>query len=93
MKNSIEEANPALLCLGESRSHCHFPASIKKMPFPLNNREFVIRRVCAIDANGDTPLASASIEQTVDYGAKLKAVRGVLMSLTRFSPSGNGQCR
>jgi len=73
--------------------HDQVVATIKKMPFPLNNRELVGRGVCATDANGDLLIAVVPVDDVIDYGMSTRAVRAVTSTLMRITPSGESQCK
>ncbi|GMH78176.1 hypothetical protein TrLO_g2562 [Triparma laevis f. longispina] len=55
-------------------------ATVKNMPFPLNNREFVARQFWKTE-EGKVWLAVESIDDEVDYGVKLKMTRGLIRSI------------
>ena len=93
MRISSEEGNPARLRPGANSAHDQVFATIKKMPFPLNNREFVCRQMCATDTNGDLLVTAVPVNDVVDYGMKTRTVRGVSRALMRFTPSGESQCK
>jgi len=63
------------------------------MPFPLNNREFVTRTLCAADANGSLLIIYAPVNDVIDYGMSTRAVRGVSRALVRITPSRESQCK
>ena len=73
--------------------HDHAIATIKKTPFPLKNREFVGRQVCAADTNGDLLVAAVPVDNVIDYGMTTRTVRGVARALMRVTPSGESQCK
>jgi len=60
-----------------SGPHDQVLATIKKMPFPLNNREFVGRVLCATDTNGDLLVTYVPVDDKIDYGMSARSVRGV----------------
>jgi len=68
-------------------------ATIKKMPFPLHNREFVARQMAATDTNGDFLVVAVPTDEVIDYGMKTRTVRGVSRALVQFSPYGESQCK
>jgi len=90
---SSEQGNPALLVQRRTASNDMVWATIKKMPFPLHNREFVVRQVCCSDVNGDFLVVAVSTDDVIDYGMKTNTVRGVSRALTRFAPSGESRCK
>jgi len=90
---SSEQGNPARLIQSASGPHDQVVATIKKMPFPLNSREFVGRILCATDTNGDLLVTSVPVHDVIDYGMKSRTVRGVARSLMRFIPFGESQCK
>ena len=85
-----EQGNPALLKQRENGPHDQVVATIKKMPFPLNNREFVGR---VVDTNGDLLVVAAPVDDVVDYSMSTRAVRGVPRALKRFTSYGESQCK
>jgi len=93
MRISSEQGNPARLIQSRSGQHAQVFATIKKMPFPLNNREFVSRLVCATDTNGDMLITAVPADDVIDYGMSIRTVRGVSRALVRFTPSGESQCK
>ena len=93
MRMSGEEGNLARLVQRVNGPHDQVVATIKKMPFPLNNREFVARNLCAADTNGDLLFASVPVDDVVDYGMNMRTVRGVARALVRFTPLGESQCK
>jgi len=93
MRISREEGNPARLRQKVHSAHDQVFATIKKMPFPLNDREFVARQVCATDTNGDLLFSAVPVDDVIDYGLKHRTVRGVARTLMRFTPSGESQCK
>jgi len=92
-RESNEQGNPAGVVTLERSQHDHTVAMIKKMPFPLYNREFVGRMICATDANGDILIASVPVNDTVDYGLSTRTVRGVTRSFFRVASSSESRCR
>ena len=93
IRQSSEEGNPALLKQRENGPHDQVFAVIKKMPFPLNSREFVSRNLSATDTNGDLIITAVPVSDVVDYGTSTRAVRGVSRGIMRFAPSGESQCK
>jgi len=93
MRISSELGNPALLVQRRTDSNDLVWATIKKMPFPLHNREFVGRQVCAADTNGDFLVTAVPTDEVIDYGVKTNTVRGVGRSITRLAPEGYEQCK
>jgi len=71
--------------------HDQVVAAIKKMPFPVHNKEFVGRQVCTVDNNGDFLVAVVPFDDFIDYGMKTRAVRGVTRALMRLTPCGELQ--
>jgi len=74
-------------------AHDQVFATIKKMPFPLNNREFVSRNMCVKDANGDLLFAAVPVDDVIDYGMSTRTVRAVTRALMRTTPFGESQCK
>ena len=93
MRLSNENLNPARLLQRANTAHDQDFATIKRMPFPLRNREFVGRQVCATDTNGDLVVAFVPVDDLVDYGMNTRTVRGLTRALMRFTPSGESQCK
>ena len=85
-KGSLEDGDPARLIVRERVPHDVVFTTIKKMPFPLFNREFVDREICATDNNGDFILACEPTDDGVDYGSSMITVRGLSQAFLRFSP-------
>jgi hypothetical protein len=58
------------------------------MPFPLTNREFLMRQLCFKEPAGDLVLVFETRPDStkVDYGAKLKVVRAKSVGVLRFKP-------
>ena len=93
MRIDSEEGNPARLRQRANSAHDQVFATVKKMPFPLNNREFVARQLCTGDANGDLLVTIVPLDEVIDYGLKHRTVRGVSRALMRFTPFGESQCQ
>jgi hypothetical protein len=76
MRISREEGNPARLELREKRRENERTfATVKKMPFLLNNREFVYRMIWKSE-EGKAVVAFEPVDNEVDYGAALRTMRG-----------------
>ena len=76
MRISTEERNPARPELREkARVNEGTFATVKKMPFVLDNREFVFRVIWKSE-EGKVLIAQESTNDEVDYGVKLKKTRG-----------------
>ena len=90
---SSEQGHPARVIQSRGGPHDQVVATIKKMTFPLNNREFVARQVCATDTSGDLLITVVPIGDVIDYGMSTRTVRGVSRALMRFTPSGESQCK
>ena len=71
-KLSVEQGNPARLVWTANGPHDTVCATIKRMPFPLTSREFVVRQICAIDG-GVFSWFCSSANDKVDYGSKKHA--------------------
>ena len=86
-KISLEEGNPARLFWKQTSAHDNVAATIKKAPFPLHIREFVVRQLCVIN-NGVLSYFTSSVDVTVDYGSKrlAGAVRASSTAVARFKP-------
>ncbi|GMH91106.1 hypothetical protein TL16_g11959 [Triparma laevis f. inornata] len=97
MMISKEEGDPAKLELRErARANERTFATVKKMPFFLHNREFVFRIIWKSE-EGKVLVAFESIDDEVDYGTKLKKIRGFLKGLWHIKDlpvrGGAKQCR
>ena len=77
----------------ENSAHDQILVTIKRMPFPLYNREFVSRGLCATDTNGDILVTYVPVDDVIDYGMSTRAVRGAARALMRATPSGQSQCK
>ena len=97
LRISSEEGNPARLVVAKRSAHDWTVASIKKLPFPLRNREFVMRQLAARDdTSADTDCfiyVVAPADDVVDYGACHNIVRGVAHTVITFTPIGPNQCQ
>ncbi|GMH86762.1 hypothetical protein TL16_g10646 [Triparma laevis f. inornata] len=94
---STEEGNPARLELTEkARANEIAVATVKKLPFFVDNREFVVRLVWKSKTN-KVLVAFESIKDEVDYGITLKKARGLSRGLWLLEdlPARDGakQCR
>ncbi|GMI22558.1 hypothetical protein TeGR_g10182 [Tetraparma gracilis] len=68
---------------------------VKKMPFPLTNREFLNRYLSFKELSGDLVLVFEALPDgtKVDYGANLKVVRAKSTGTFRFKPlNDDSQC-
>ncbi|GMH62352.1 hypothetical protein TrST_g13759 [Triparma strigata] len=90
MRISREEGNPARLVLTEEDGYPQKDneitlATVKRMPFFLNDREFVVRMIWRSD-EGKMSIATESIDDNVDvaYGRKLRKTRGFTRALWEF---------
>jgi hypothetical protein len=88
---SLEEGNPARLVVREFTAHDNVVATIKRMPFPLSSREFVVRQICTSEDN-DLLLVGSPVADKIDYGMKTKLIRGTSRSFFRFAPLSATQC-
>jgi hypothetical protein len=95
MMINAEERNPARLVANKNSPHDIIAASIKRMPFPLRDREFVVRQICATDEKnaGVLLLAVESVVDEIDYGMSTKVARGSVRAIFRFSPVGEFNAR
>ena len=84
MRISQEEGHPARLIVEDKkvRNEIIF-ATVKKMPFLLTNREFVVRQIWMSDIDGIT-ICAESTDAKVDYGASFKTVRASMRALYRI---------
>ncbi|GMI30122.1 hypothetical protein TeGR_g9758 [Tetraparma gracilis] len=85
---SGEEGDLARFIFKEHAKHDFEWASVKKMLFPLTNREFLGRYLSFKEPTGDLVLVFEALPDStkVDYGANLKVVRGKIISVMRFGP-------
>ena len=93
LRISSEQGNPARLVQRRTGSNDVVWATIKKMPFPLHNREFVNRLVCCVDVNGDLLFTTVPVDEVIDYGLKTNTVRGVARNIMRFIHAGVSHCK
>ncbi|GMH67615.1 hypothetical protein TL16_g04726 [Triparma laevis f. inornata] len=94
---SKEEGNPARLELrAKARVNEFTAATVKKMSFFLDNREFVARMIWKSE-EGKVLIAYESIDGEVDYGVKLKKTRALTRGLWQIEDlpvrGGAKQCR
>jgi len=93
-KVSEDEGNPVRVIVRENGRFDNVVATIKSMPFPMRNREFVGRQCCAVDTNGDLVAAFVPIDDVIDNGiATNMTVRGRTRAFMRFSRLSDKQCR
>jgi hypothetical protein len=95
MRISREVGELARSVIKERAKHDFDWAHIVKMPFPLTNREFLNRCLTFKEPGGDLVAVSVALPDRtkVDYGAKLKVVRGKGMGILRCTPiNGDTQC-
>jgi hypothetical protein len=96
LRASAEEGDPARVILSKPSMHDITWAVVKRAPFPLHNREFVARQLCFKDEIGRlvAVFEPPKEEVIVDYGRRMKVVRGTIMGFARFTPiTGNTQCK
>ncbi|GMI53113.1 hypothetical protein TeGR_g14713 [Tetraparma gracilis] len=88
MRIGMEEGDCARFIFKEHAKHDFEWAQIKKMPFPLTNREFLGRYLSFKKPSGDLVLVFEALPDStkVDYGANLKVVRGKITGVVRFKP-------
>jgi len=92
---SLEEGNPARVCVSRRSPHDAVFATVKTLPLLFRNREFVIRQICAEDVNGDLIIAISDSDANADYGfntSKLNLVRGETRALFRCIPVSSTLC-
>ncbi|GMI30147.1 hypothetical protein TeGR_g12502, partial [Tetraparma gracilis] len=95
MRIGWEEGDRARFIFKEHAKHDFEWASVKKMPFPLTNREFLARYLSFKEPAGDLVLVFEALPDStkVDYGANLKVVRGKITGVVRFkSINDDTQC-
>jgi hypothetical protein len=96
MRRSMAQGDLAKCMLSQSSKHDFAWALVKKMPFPLHNREFVARQICFTDDHGRfvSVFEPPREEIVVDYGRKMNAVRGRATGFLRLTPiAGGAQCK
>ena len=91
LRISRESGDPVRIVVERRDSNDVTVATVKKMPFPLNNREFVLRMVCFRDGDAYV-IATDHVPDEVDYGSKFKCVRGIARSVMRFVPGDGATC-
>ena len=92
---NLAKGDPARVILARLSKHDMTFAAVKKMPFPLHNREFVGRQLCFTDQGGRLVVAfePPREEIVVDYGRRMNAVRGRATGFLRLTPIAGAQCR
>jgi hypothetical protein len=96
MRRSMAQGDLAKCMLSQSSKHDFAWALVKKMPFPLHNREFVARQICFTDEHGRfvSVFEPPREEIVVDYGRRMNAVRGRATGFLRLTPiAGGAQCK
>jgi hypothetical protein len=94
LRRSMEEGNPARIVWRENSSHDNVVTTIKKLPFPLHNREFVQRQLCAVDSqSGACYIFAVPDNAVVDYGSNFNVVRGTSSFMVKTVPLDDSQCR
>ena len=68
-------------------------ATIKAMPWPLNDREFVTRMFWWRGPGGAYYFAVVSVNDIIDYGVSTKTVRAVTQQFILLEPTERNQCR
>ena len=95
MRIHHENKHHARFVVSRDGEHDEVVANIKHLPFPLNNREFVYRQLCATDgATGALLVAGSSVPLVVDYGeTNFNCVRGTTSYMLRVVDTHDtGQC-
>jgi hypothetical protein len=94
VRNAKESGNEvARIVVSEASRHDVVVATVKKLPFPLGNIEFVNRLIAFTDG-ADTVVVAEPVEEIamIDYGMKISAVRCSTRILCRFTPISDDQC-
>jgi hypothetical protein len=87
MQINFDEDNPARVVAEVTSPHDNVIATVKRMPFPLRHREFVLRQLSLRDNETlDFLHVALSVDVWVDYGCSMKTVRGTAKVVTRFTP-------
>ncbi|GMI27852.1 hypothetical protein TeGR_g10416 [Tetraparma gracilis] len=92
---SKEGGDRARFIFKEHTTHDFEWALVKKMPFPLTNREFLGRYLSFKEPTGDLVVVFEALPDStkVDYGANLKVVRGKGTGVLRLKSINDGtQC-
>ncbi|GMI29072.1 hypothetical protein TeGR_g11360 [Tetraparma gracilis] len=95
MRICREVGDRARFVFMEHAKHDFEWALVKKMPFPLTNREFLGRYLSFKEPAGDLVLVSEALPDStmVDYGANLRVVRAKTTGVLRFTPTNDdAQC-
>ncbi|GMH53066.1 hypothetical protein TrST_g11050 [Triparma strigata] len=99
---SRSERNPARFELTEKAKRNEIClATVKRFPFPIDNREFVVRQIWKSEGLGTKVdkvlIAFESIDDEVDYGKKLKKTRGLTSGMFIYENlrdrAGANQCK
>ena len=77
------EGNPARIIVERTAMNDHIYATIKGFPFPLSNREFVMRQVWRVESRDVVSLYCKSVPLEVDYGGG-RVKEGITRATTRF---------
>jgi len=95
LRRERAEGNPALSVFAVKTKHDFGVATVKKMPFPLTNREFVGRVIVATDdESGDFLFAfRTDADAKHDYGQRIRSVRGETLAFVRFRSVGDNTCQ
>jgi hypothetical protein len=93
MRINNEQGHPAKLMWRDYSPHDKVFASVKKGTVFVRNREFVCRQIIVVDDRDQSLLvASESVDDIVDYGTTIKAVRGFSRAFVRVTPISASQC-
>jgi hypothetical protein len=95
MMIGLKESDRARVIFKMHTTHDFELAVVKKMPFPLTNREFLSRHLSFKEPTGDLVVVFEALPDStkVNYGANLKVVRGRTTGAVRFkSINDDTQC-
>ena len=68
-------------------------AVIKRMPWPLSNREFLAQLTWWKDVDGVIFIANETFHDKIDYGMSFRTVKGYVVSLFKLDPVSERQCK
>ena len=90
---SRENGHPARFILRETSQYDNIIATVTAMPFPFRKREFVSRNICAIDDQERYIVAAEAVSDVVDFGSKIKSVRGTVKNWNTLEGINPTQCK
>jgi hypothetical protein len=88
-----EEGEKSRFIVERRSPHDFTAASLKHLPFPLRDREFVGRVICAFDdETQEFKFFSQAVDIPIDHGLNARTVRGTSMILMKIKPINETQC-